>query len=96
MAIARAFLKNAPILLLDEATSALDSQSEEIVQKAVERLMENRTSIVSAHRLSTIQDMDRILVLEQGQIAEEGTHEELLQKKGRYYELYQRSMGMEV
>ena len=58
--------------------------------------MENRTSIVIAHRLSTIQDMDRILVLEQGQIAEEGTHEELLQKKGRYYELYQRSMGMEV
>lgn len=96
VAIARAFLKNAPILLLDEATSALDSQSEEIVQKAVERLMENRTSIVIAHRLSTIQDMDRILVLEQGQIAEEGTHEELLQKKGRYYELYQRSMGMEV
>ena len=88
VAIARAFLKNSPILLLDEATSALDSQSEEIVQKAVERLMANRTSIVIAHRLSTIQSMDRILVIEKGQIQETGTHEELLEKKGRYYQLY--------
>ena len=88
VAIARAFLKNSPILLLDEATSALDSQSEEIVQKAIERLMVNRTSIVIAHRLSTIQSMDRILVVEQGQIQEEGTHEELLKNKGRYYQLY--------
>lgn len=88
VAIARAFLKNSPILLLDEATSALDSQSEEIVQKAVERLMANRTSIVIAHRLSTIQSMDRILVIEKGQIEETGTHEELLEKKGRYYQLY--------
>lgn len=91
VAIARAFLKNAPILLLDEATSALDSQSEEIVQKAITRLMENRTSIVIAHRLSTIQDMDRILVMEQGGIQEEGTHEELLKKKGRYYQLSMQS-----
>lgn len=88
VAIARAFLKNAPILLLDEATSALDSQSEEIVQKAVDRLMDNRTSIVIAHRLSTIEDMDRILVIEKGQALEEGTHEELLAKKGRYYQMY--------
>lgn len=88
VAIARAFLKNSPILLLDEATSALDSQSEEIVQKAIERLMASRTSIVIAHRLSTIQSMDRILVMEQGQIQEEGTHEELLKNKGRYYQLY--------
>lgn len=91
VAIARAFLKNAPILLLDEATSALDSQSEEIVQKAIERLMENRTNIFIAHRLSTIQDMDRILVLEKGQVVEEGRHEELLVKKGRYYQLHQRN-----
>ena len=88
VAIARAFLKNAPILLLDEATSALDSQSEEIVQKAIDRLMDNRTSIVIAHRLSTIENMDRILVIEKGQVLEEGTHEELLVKKGRYYQLY--------
>ena len=88
VAIARAFLKNAPVLLLDEATSALDSQSEEIVQKAVERLMANRTSIVIAHRLSTIQNMDRILVIEEGQIVEVGTHKELLKKQGRYYQLY--------
>ena len=88
VAIARAFLKNAPVLLLDEATSALDSQSEEIVQKAVERLMTNRTSIVIAHRLSTIQNMDRILVIEEGQIVEAGAHKELLKKQGRYYQLY--------
>ncbi|MGN0395606.1 MAG: ABC transporter ATP-binding protein [Coprococcus sp.] len=88
VAIARAFLKNSPILLLDEATSALDSQSEEIVQKAIERLMANRTSIVIAHRLSTIQNMDRIVVIEKGHIEESGTHTELLAKKGRYYQLY--------
>ena len=88
VAIARAFLKNAPVLLLDEATSALDSQSEEIVQKAIERLMADRTSIVIAHRLSTIAHMDRILVMEHGQIVEEGTHEQLLAKKKRYYQLY--------
>ena len=81
-------MRNAPVLLLDEATSALDSQSEEIVQKAVERLMANRTSIVIAHRLSTIQNMDRILVIEEGQIVEAGTHKELLKKQGRYYQLY--------
>lgn len=88
VAIARAFLKDAPILLLDEATSALDSQSEEMVQKSIEKLMAGRTSIVIAHRLSTIQNMDRILVLEEGCVEEDGTHEELIMKKGRYYQLY--------
>lgn len=88
VAIARAFLKDAPILLLDEATSALDSQSEEIVQKAIERLMAGRTSIVIAHRLSTIRNMDRILVLEKGRVEESGSHEELLAKEGRYSQLW--------
>lgn len=92
VAVARAFLKDAPILLLDEATSALDSQSEEIVQKAIERLMEGRTSIVIAHRLSTIRDMDRILVLEKGCVEEDGTHEELLAERGRYYQLCQQDV----
>ncbi len=94
VAIARAFLKDAPILLLDEATSALDSQSEDIVQKAIERLMAGRTSIVIAHRLSTIQDMDRILVLEKGHVEEDGTHEELLAKEGRYYQLWKQNGGL--
>lgn len=91
VAIARAFLKDAAILLLDEATSALDSRSEESVQKSIEKLMEGRTSIVIAHRLSTIQNMDRILVLEEGCVEEDGTHEELLVKKGRYYHLYRKN-----
>lgn len=88
VAIARAFLKNSPILLLDEATSALDSQSEEIVQMAIDRLMKDRTSIVIAHRLSTVQNMDRILVMEHGKVEEEGTHEMLLSRNGRYRQLY--------
>ena len=88
VAIARAFLKNSPILLLDEATSALDSQSEEIVQMAIDRLMKGRTGIVIAHRLSTIQNMDRILVMEHGKIVEEGTHEMLLSRNERYHQLY--------
>lgn len=89
IAIARAFLKNAPIILLDEATSALDSESEEAVQKALDHLMLGRTSIVIAHRLSTIQNMDRILVLEKGHIIEEGSHQALLEEKGRYAKLYE-------
>lgn len=89
IAIARAFLKNAPILLLDEATSALDSESEQKVQMAIEELMKGRTILVVAHRLSTIQHANRILVLEHGTMIESGKHEELIQHGGRYQELYQ-------
>ena len=87
VAIARAMLKNAPIVLLDEATSALDSQSEAKVQAAFERLSENRTSLVIAHRLSTIRNADKICVIEDGQLIEEGSHDELLGKDGFYASL---------
>ncbi len=79
VAIARAFLKNAPIVILDEATSALDNKAEAIVQKAIDNLMKDKTVFVIAHRLSTIQNADKIVVINEGQIVEEGTHEELLQ-----------------
>ncbi len=84
LAIARAIFKNPPILILDEATSALDTQSEKLVQDAIYRLMENRTSLVIAHRLSTIQKADLIVVIQNGVIAESGTHDELMQKAGTY------------
>jgi subfamily B ATP-binding cassette protein MsbA len=88
LAIARALLKNAPILILDEATSALDSESERVVQAALETLMRGRSTIVIAHRLSTIERADRILVLERGAVAEEGTHAALLAKNGVYARLH--------
>lgn len=88
ISIARAFLKNAPILLLDEATSALDTESERHIQEALDTLQEGRTSFVVAHRLSTIQNADRIVVMRDGQIVEIGTHQELLEKHGMYERLY--------
>ena len=88
IAIARAFLKNAPILILDEATSSLDSESEHLGQEALERLMKGRTSFVIAHRLSTIKNADRIMVLNQGQIVETGNHEILSSNEdGVYHKL---------
>jgi subfamily B ATP-binding cassette protein MsbA len=88
IAIARAVLKNAPILILDEATSALDTDSERHIQAALDQLMKGRTTFVIAHRLSTVEKADRILVLEKGLIIEQGTHEQLLGNKGRYAKLY--------
>jgi ATP-binding cassette, subfamily B, bacterial MsbA len=87
LSIARAVLKNPPIMILDEATSALDTESERLVQDALENMMKNRTSIVIAHRLSTIQSADNIVVLSKGKIVEQGKHQELLQLKGTYYNL---------
>ncbi|MEL6131593.1 MAG: ATP-binding cassette domain-containing protein, partial [Cyanobacteria bacterium J06628_4] len=88
IAIARAILLNPRILILDEATSALDSESEALVQEALERAMENRTVFVIAHRLSTVRKANRILFIEHGQIAESGTHLELLEQQGRYEQFY--------
>lgn len=88
VSIARAILKNAPILILDEATSALDTESEREVQKALENLMQGRTTLVIAHRLSTIRNADRIVVIQDGLIVEQGTHDELLSKKGAYSALH--------
>ncbi|MDD9880175.1 MAG: ABC transporter ATP-binding protein [Candidatus Marinimicrobia bacterium] len=88
LAIARALLKNPPILILDEATSALDTESEKKVQKAIETLMKDRTALVIAHRLSTVQNADKIVVIEQGRVVETGTHSELYEKGGLYRRLY--------
>jgi len=95
LAIARALLKNAPVLILDEATSALDTESERQVQAALEALMRGRTTIVIAHRLSTIERADRIVVLEQGRVAESGRHAELLARGGIYAKLYRMQYAAE-
>ena len=91
--IARAIIRNAPILILDEPTAALDTESEKLVMEALERLMKGRTVLTIAHRLSTIRDAHKILVLKDGVVAEEGTHDELVARKGIYAELYRVQVG---
>ena len=93
IAIARAMLKNAPILILDEATSALDSITEHLIQESLDQLMEAKTTIVIAHRLSTLLHMDRIIVFHHGQIVESGSHRALLEKNGRYAQLWKSQVG---
>lgn len=93
IAIARAVLKDAPILILDEATSALDSKSEKLIQASLTEVMKGRTTIVVAHRLSTIQKLDRIVVIENGKIAEQGSHNELVTKNGIYAKLWKHQSG---
>ena len=88
ISIARALLANPKIIILDEATSNLDTESETFIQKSLNTLMKDRTTLVIAHRLSTIQQANQILVIEEGKIVEEGIHDELIAKKGRYFDLY--------
>ena len=96
IAIARALLKNAPILILDEATSNLDAESEQLVQKGLENLMKGRTAIIIAHRLATVKQSDRIIVLDKGRIVEQGTHEELIKQNGLYASLVSKQNLMET
>lgn len=93
VAIARAFLKNAPILILDEATSQLDSVTEMKIQDSLKELMRNKTTIVIAHRLSTLLHMDRILVFDKGRIIEDGTHKQLIANNGAYKKLWDTQVG---
>ena len=88
LAIARAAIADPPVLILDEATSSIDTRTEKIVQDGMDKLMAGRTTFVIAHRLSTVRNSDCIIVLEQGRIVEQGTHDELIAKKQRYYQLY--------
>ena len=96
MAIARTLLKNPPILVLDEATSALDSRTEQAIQETLDRIARNRTTIIIAHRLSTVVGADRIAVLEDGRVAELGTHDQLLQRGGLYADLWYRQQAERV
>ena len=93
LAIARAVLKNAPILVLDEATSSVDNETEAALQRSIHRISKNRTTIVIAHRLSTIRAADNIIVIQEGNICEQGTHNELLNMQGKYYDLWKVHTG---
>ena len=88
LSIARAAVADPPVLILDEATSSIDTRTEKLVQKGMDALMEGRTTFVIAHRLSTVKNSDCIMVLEQGRIIERGTHDQLIEEKGKYYQLY--------
>ena len=96
LALARAILADPRILILDEATSSVDAEAEFLIQQALERVLEGRTSLVIAHRLSTVRNADKIIVLDQGRIVETGKHDDLLQRDGLYSQLYKRQMAIAV
>ena len=95
ISIARAAVSNAPVMIMDEATSSIDTRTEALVQKGTDALMKGRTVFVIAHRLSTVQNSDVIIVLDQGRIIESGSHKELIAKKGKYYQLYTGAFELE-